>query len=135
MKQVHVAKHAPEARRVRGFLESNGIAAEVRGEFLTSGWGELPVDVCSVWIDDDRQFERAQALLVAFLRGDIAREFRDQRTVIFADYFDGDATFQYAMRVLIPGEFKVAPARAELMYQPTVQANTANMRLNILDKK
>jgi alpha-2-macroglobulin len=63
------------------------------------------------------------------------REFRDQRTVIFVDYFDGDATFQYAMRVLIPGEFKVAPARAELMYQPTVQANTANVKLNILDKK
>jgi uncharacterized protein YfaS (alpha-2-macroglobulin family) len=63
------------------------------------------------------------------------REFRDQRTVIFADFFDGDATFQYAMRVLIPGEFKVAPARAELMYQPTVQANTANVKLNILDKK
>jgi uncharacterized protein YfaS (alpha-2-macroglobulin family) len=63
------------------------------------------------------------------------REFRDQRTVIFADYFDGDATFQYALRVQIPGEFKVAPARAELMYQPTVQANTANVRLSILDKK
>jgi uncharacterized protein YfaS (alpha-2-macroglobulin family) len=63
------------------------------------------------------------------------REFRDQRTVIFADYFDGDATFQYALRVIAPGEFKVAPARAELMYQPTVQANTANLRLNILDKK
>ena len=63
------------------------------------------------------------------------REFRDQRTVIFTDYFDGDATFQYALRVQIPGEFKVAPARAELMYQPTVQANTANVKLNILDKK
>jgi alpha-2-macroglobulin len=63
------------------------------------------------------------------------REFHDQRTVIFADYFDGDATFRYAMRVLIPGEFKVAPARAELMYRPTVQANTANVKLNILDKK
>jgi len=63
------------------------------------------------------------------------REFRDQRTVIFANYFDGDATFQYALRVQIPGEFKVAPARAELMYQPTVQANTANVRLSILDKK
>jgi alpha-2-macroglobulin len=62
------------------------------------------------------------------------REFRDQRTVIFTDYFDGDATFQYAMRVITPGDFKVAPARAELMYQPTVQANTANLKLNILDK-
>jgi uncharacterized protein YfaS (alpha-2-macroglobulin family) len=63
------------------------------------------------------------------------REFRDNRSAIFMDYFDGDATLQYAMRVEVPGEFKVAPARAELMYQPTVQANTANDRLRILDKK
>jgi len=63
------------------------------------------------------------------------REFRDNRTAIFMDYFDGDATLQYAMRVEVPGEFKVAPARAELMYQPTVQANTANDWLRILDKK
>jgi len=63
------------------------------------------------------------------------REFRDNRTAIFMDYFDGDATLQYAMRVEVPGEFKVAPARAELMYQPTMQANTSNDRLRILDKK
>ena len=63
------------------------------------------------------------------------REFRDNRTVIFQNYFDGDATLQYAMRVEIPGEFRVAPARAELMYQPTVKANTSNDRLTILDKK
>ncbi|HEY0765480.1 MAG TPA: MG2 domain-containing protein [Pyrinomonadaceae bacterium] len=63
------------------------------------------------------------------------REFRDNRTAIFLNYFDGDATLQYAMRVEVPGEFKVAPARAELMYQPTVQANTANDRLRILDKQ
>lgn len=63
------------------------------------------------------------------------REFRDNRTVIFDNYFGGDATFQYAMRVEVPGEFKIGPARAELMYQPTVQANTANDRLRILDKK
>ena len=63
------------------------------------------------------------------------REFRDNRTALFMDYFNGDATLQYAMRVEVPGEFKVAPARAELMYQPIVQANTANDRLRILDKK
>jgi len=76
VKQIHVAKHAPEAHLVKGFLESNGIEAVVRGEYLTSGWGELPVDLCSVWITDDTQHERANALLVAFLRGDAAREFR-----------------------------------------------------------
>ena len=78
MKQLHAARHALEAHLVKGFLESNGVAAVVRGEFLTSGWGELPVDVCSVWVSDDAQYERAQALLVAFLRGDLAREFQGQ---------------------------------------------------------
>ena len=63
------------------------------------------------------------------------REFRDNRTAIFMNYFDGDATLQYAMRVEVPGDFRVAPARAELMYQPTVQANTSNNQLRILDKK
>jgi uncharacterized protein YfaS (alpha-2-macroglobulin family) len=64
-----------------------------------------------------------------------AREFRDQKTVFFLNRFDGKATFQYAMRVEIPGQFRVAPARAELMYQPTVQSNTTNAGLNIMDAK
>ena len=64
-----------------------------------------------------------------------SREFRDQKTALFVDYFDGDATFQVALRVEVPGEFRVAPARAELMYKPTVQANTASARMTILDKK
>jgi uncharacterized protein YfaS (alpha-2-macroglobulin family) len=63
------------------------------------------------------------------------REFRDQRTAYFLNYFKGDVTFQYAMRVQVPGQFRVAPARAELMYQPSVRANTANVSLNILEKK
>jgi hypothetical protein len=78
MKQLHAARHALEAHLIRGFLESQGIAAEVRGEFLTSGWGELPADVCSVWVEND-QFDRANALLVAFLNGSFARQFSGQR--------------------------------------------------------
>jgi len=74
MRQVHVAKHAPEAHIVKGLLESNGIAAVIRGEFLTGGWGELPVDVCSVWIADDAQYERAQSVLAAFFRDEPARQ-------------------------------------------------------------
>ena len=72
MKQIHKAKHALEAHFVKGFLESNGIEAEVRGDLLTSGWGELPVDLCSVWITDDEQFDQADELLIAFLKGIIA---------------------------------------------------------------
>lgn len=64
-----------------------------------------------------------------------AREFRDRRTVFFMDGFDGDATLQYAMRVQIPGEFIVAPARAELMYQPEINTNTSSQHFTFLDRK
>jgi hypothetical protein len=75
MKQLHAARHALEAHAICGFLVSHGIEAEVRGEFLTSGWGELPVDVCSVWVSDDAQFEAANDLLIAYLKGSFARKF------------------------------------------------------------
>ena len=64
MKQLHAARHAVEAHLIRGFLISHGISAEVRGEFLTSGWGELPVDVCSVWVTDDAQYAAATSAVV-----------------------------------------------------------------------
>jgi uncharacterized protein YfaS (alpha-2-macroglobulin family) len=64
-----------------------------------------------------------------------SREFRDNRTVFFLDYFDGDATLQYAMRVQVPGQFRVAPARAELMYRPATQSNTASGKMSFLERK
>jgi len=64
-----------------------------------------------------------------------SREFRDNRTVFFLDYFDGSTTFQYAIRVQVPGQFRIAPARAELMYRPAVQSNTASGRMNFLERK
>ena len=79
MKQLHAARHALEAHLVRGFLESHGIAAEVRGEYLTSGMGELPADVCSVWVRDDAQYAQANELLIAFLKGSFARQFSGER--------------------------------------------------------
>jgi alpha-2-macroglobulin len=63
-----------------------------------------------------------------------SREFRDQRTVFFIDSFSGNATFQYAMRIQIPGDFVVAPARVELMYQPGIEANTAGTRFSFRDR-
>ena len=62
------------------------------------------------------------------------REFRDNRAVIFLNYFDGSARFQYAMRVQVPGQFRAAPARVERMYEPDVRANSATASLTILDK-
>ena len=90
------------------------------------------------------QIERISGLDLSYIEGAgsrswsdwySSREFRDQKTALFVDYFDGDATFQVALRVQVPGEFRVAPARAELMYQPTVQSNTAGARVSFLDKK
>ena len=63
-----------------------------------------------------------------------SREFRDNRTVFFMDYFDGDTTLQYAMRVQVPGQFRVAPARAELMYKPAVRSNTASSKMDFRDR-
>ncbi|MDQ3917620.1 MAG: alpha-2-macroglobulin, partial [Acidobacteriota bacterium] len=63
-----------------------------------------------------------------------AREFRDNRAVLFLNYFGGKAQFQYAMRVQVPGQFRVAPARVERMYEPDVRANSASAALTILDK-
>ena len=79
VKQVHAARTALEAYLVQGFLNSHGISAEVRGEFLTSGWGELPVDVCSVWVSDDAQYAAANDLLVAFMSGSFARQYSGER--------------------------------------------------------
>jgi len=62
------------------------------------------------------------------------REFRDNRSVLFLSHFDGKAQFQYAMRVQVPGQFRVAPARVERMYEPDVRANSATGALTILDK-
>ncbi len=63
-----------------------------------------------------------------------AREFRDNRAVLFLDHFGGRAQFQYAMRVQVPGQFRAAPARAERMYEPDVRANSATGGLTILDR-
>ena len=73
MKRVHNARHMTEAHLVRGLLESHAIAAVVRGDFLTGGWGELPVDVCAVWVPDDARFTEADRLVQDFLKGALAR--------------------------------------------------------------
>jgi hypothetical protein len=64
-----------------------------------------------------------------------ARDANGQRTVIFQQFFDGDETFEYALRVRVPGEFNAAPARAEMVYQPAIRASTESKKLSVLDKK
>jgi hypothetical protein len=63
-----------------------------------------------------------------------AREFRDDRAVFFLNHFGGAASFRYAMRVQVPGEFRARAARVELMYEPDVRANSASGSLRIGDR-
>ena len=75
MKPLHTARHAAEAHLIRGYLEANGVQAIVRGEFLAGGIGELPADLCKVWVIDDASFARADALVRQFLQGDAAHTY------------------------------------------------------------
>jgi hypothetical protein len=79
MKPLHSARHATEAHLIRGYLESQGIDAVVRGEFLAGGIGELPAGLCKVWVVDDSEFARADDLLQQFLRGEAARDYAHEQ--------------------------------------------------------
>lgn len=79
MKPLYTARHATDAHLIRGYLESQGIQALVRGEFLTGGIGELPADICKVWVVDDSAYARADALLWQFLQGEAARTHAHER--------------------------------------------------------
>lgn len=65
---VYTARYAAEAHLVCGFLQSLGIAAIVRGEHLTGGFGELPVDVCGVWITNPAERTEAERRVREFLQ-------------------------------------------------------------------
>jgi uncharacterized protein YfaS (alpha-2-macroglobulin family) len=86
------------------------------------------------------QIERTSGINLNYSAGNwsdwySSREFRDQKTAIFLYRFDGDATLQYAMRAQVPGQFRIAPARVELMYQPSVHSNTASSVMTIMERK
>ena len=66
MLKVYSAKHPTEAHLLKGVLESYGISCEVKGEFLYSTRGELPITpetAPAVWIFDDSQFDEARDII------------------------------------------------------------------------
>ena len=79
MKPLYNARHATEAHLIRGYLESQGVEAIVRGEFLAGGVGELPADLCKVWVVDDLEFARADELLRQFVQGEAASKHAHER--------------------------------------------------------
>lgn len=61
------------------------------------------------------------------------KEFRDDRVAFFVTTFNGETVWQYVLRVQVPGSFRVAPARAERMYQPDVRTNSASRNFAITE--
>lgn len=61
------------------------------------------------------------------------KEFRDDRVAFFVTTFNGQAVWQYVLKVQVPGNFRVAPARAERMYQPDVHTNSASNNFAITE--
>ena len=78
MKQIHVARHPTEAHLVKGILEAGGVRAEVKGDQLYGAFGELPV-LPTVWIFDDALADRANELVIEFLRGSAAQRYGHER--------------------------------------------------------
>jgi hypothetical protein len=72
MKKVYIARHPTEAHLVKGLLELEGIASEVRGEALYGALGELAITadtLPSVWIQDDGQMEQAMRIVSRYEQG------------------------------------------------------------------
>ena len=68
MKRLCRASSLPDAHILRGLLEQSGIVARVFNENAQSGVGQLPVSEAQpeLWLDDERDLSRAQAVLSEF---------------------------------------------------------------------
>ena len=66
MTRVYTARILAEVANVQNVLEANGILSVLRNEFLNAGIGEIPPAECwpELWVTDDRDAERARALIV-----------------------------------------------------------------------
>jgi len=68
MKRVYLARNPADAHLAAGALAGEGLAAVVRGEDLWTARGEVPLTPDtgpSVWVVDDRDADRAMAVLAA----------------------------------------------------------------------
>jgi len=91
----------------------------------------IPAGFEAVERDDVFQFERAPEWYASpwWTR----RELRDDRVAFFQTALWGrnEANYRYLLRASTAGDFQVMPARVQPMYQPEVQASTANTRVSV----
>jgi hypothetical protein len=75
MIQIFQAQHLAEAHLVCNLLHAEGVPAEVHGTDLSSTLGigsSAPGILPTVWIADSSESERAQALILRFVKGERA---------------------------------------------------------------
>jgi hypothetical protein len=62
------------------------------------------------------------------------REVWDSKLVLYFNYlWRGERTFTYALRTEAPGNYRILPSMAELMYFPEVRGNSGPVRMRIAD--
>ena len=69
MRKVYSSDNGVIIGHVRQVLENHAIPCIVRNEFLSGGAGELPVNETwpEIWVTDERDFDRACALVDAMV--------------------------------------------------------------------
>ncbi|MCG6861191.1 MAG: DUF2007 domain-containing protein [Chromatiaceae bacterium] len=68
MRRLYQARDRIEAQFLHDLLDQHRISAAILGDYLSGAAGELPLDIYpTVWVTDDDDLPRAQALLARFL--------------------------------------------------------------------
>ena len=65
MKRIYSSHNLAAVHHARNLLETEGIRAVVKNEFLSSAMGDLPPAECQaeVWVLLEKDFQRAEAIL------------------------------------------------------------------------
>ena len=93
MRKVYSSDNGVIIGHVRQMLENNAVRCIVRNDFLIGGAGELPVNETwpEIWVIDDRDFDRARALVDAVVATANASEPR-WRCASCAEQIEGQFT-------------------------------------------
>ena len=75
MRRVIICKNIAQAGMLKGLLEGNGIACEIKGEYLSMASGELPFAECypELWVEGNEDFKRAKEILSEWDSKDVSQ--------------------------------------------------------------